>query len=221
MSLILIIDVCLPKGFVIIANEQNIIAIAENNIQNNHAQWLHVTIQNLLAENKITAKQLTHIAVTNGPGSYTGIRVGLSAAKGFAFALNIPVIVLNNLALYALANFQSNIDLYISMIDARRNEIYTGLYDADLKLIDENFSHIITESSFQNELETKNVLICGDAITKFENITKLNSKHISQRNYDATHLYQHTISLLLTNQLITHKQLMANYIKPFYNTQNK
>lgn len=114
-----------------------------------HAEKLHVFIEEVLQEACITFKDLDAVAVSRGPGSYTGLRIGVSAAKGLCYALGIPLIAIDTLKLLALRlNIEDGV--IIPMLDARRMEVYTAVYDKDYNKIRETKAEVITENSFSD-----------------------------------------------------------------------
>ena len=142
MALILNIDTTGSKTSIALAIDGDVIADASNSEQRDHASWIHPAIDQLLLRNGFKPADLSAIAVTVGPGSYTGLRVGLATAKGFCYALNIPLITENTLlvmASQAISRYsnekQPSVDFYIPMIDARRMEVFTAVYDNDLNKI--------------------------------------------------------------------------------------
>lgn len=139
--------------------------IAEQNFS--HAEKLHVFIADLLSENNIIFQDLKAIAVSQGPGSYTGLRIGVSSAKGLCYALNIPMIAIDTLAL--LAN-KVKVDegFIVPMIDARRMEVYTAFFDASYAKTRAIQAEIIDASSY-SEINEKMHLV-GDGIAKFKNV---------------------------------------------------
>ena len=128
-----------------------------------HAEKLHVFIEELISESKITFKNLNAIAVSQGPGSYTGLRIGVSSAKGLCYALNIPLIAVDTLQSLAAQISISN-GVIIPMIDARRMEVFSAIYDKDLNNIQKVSAEIITEESYQNRDEEMHFL--GDGASK-------------------------------------------------------
>ena len=128
-----------------------------------HAEKLHVFIEQTLADAGIAYKDLSAIAVSQGPGSYTGLRIGVSAAKGLCFALGIPLIAVDTLQ--ALASRVSQTDgKIISMIDARRMEVYSAVFDASHAKIREVQAEVITPDSF-SEIAGK-IYLVGDCLEK-------------------------------------------------------
>ncbi|MFT7352249.1 MAG: tRNA threonylcarbamoyladenosine biosynthesis protein TsaB [Flavobacterium sp.] len=134
-----------------------------------HAEKLHVFIEEIIAETQIQFKQLSAIAVSSGPGSYTGLRIGVSAAKGLAYALNIPLISIDTLT--ALAHQVTATDgLIIPMLDARRMEVYSAIFDTNKNKIRKTEAQILDENSFSNL--DKKVYFIGDASVKAKEILK-------------------------------------------------
>ncbi len=113
MAIILNIDTAVESASVCLAKEARSLQFAINSNQKDHASWLHATIQKIIAETGRNLKDIEAIAVTIGPGSYTGLRVGLSAAKGLCFALNIPLIAINTLEMMAYAVETMRLSLFV------------------------------------------------------------------------------------------------------------
>jgi tRNA threonylcarbamoyladenosine biosynthesis protein TsaB len=129
--MILLIDTSQETGTTALCNGAEALFSEENKIAKEHASWLHLAIGRILSEAKITVRDLEAIAVVSGPGSYTGLRVGMAAAKGFCYALKIPLITQNSLRVMAESMIpfaQEKQALICPMIDARRDEVFTALY---------------------------------------------------------------------------------------------
>lgn len=130
-----------------------------------HAEKLHVYVDEVLKEAKISTLQLDAIAVSKGPGSYTGLRIGVSAAKGLAFALNIPLISVSTLE--ALAHqVKADSGLIIPMLDARRLEVYSAIFDTQFNSIRAIEAQVLNETSFQSYLSKNKVYFIGDGVAK-------------------------------------------------------
>lgn len=143
-------------GKTIVCNE-----IAEEGYS--HAERLHVFIEESLKEAGITYKDLSAIAVSQGPGSYTGLRIGVSAAKGLCFALDIPLIAVDTLqALAAQATVSDG--LIVPMLDARRMEVYSAIFTSDLESKRATIAEVIAENSFEDFKET--LYFVGDCAEK-------------------------------------------------------
>ena len=137
-----------------------------------HAEKLHVFIEQILKDLQLTFQDLSAIAVSQGPGSYTGLRIGISAAKGLCYALNLPLIAVDTLAILASQAKVEN-GLIIPMIDARRMEVYSAIFNANLEKIRAVQAEIIDENSFTDITET--VYFVGDCTEKCQSIlTKSN-----------------------------------------------
>ena len=130
-----------------------------------HAEKLHVYVDEVLKEAKISTLQLDAIAVSKGPGSYTGLRIGVSAAKGLAFALNIPLISVSTLE--ALAHqVKADSGLIVPMLDARRLEVYSAIFDTQFNSIRAIEAQVLDETSFQSYLLENKVYFIGDGVAK-------------------------------------------------------
>jgi len=116
-----------------------------------HAEKLHVFIEEILQEAQLVFKDLSAIAVSQGPGSYTGLRIGISAAKGLCYSLNVPLLAIDTLETLA-RKLNINNDIIIPMIDARRMECYTAVFDENFNKTRAIQSEIIDENSF-SEIE--------------------------------------------------------------------
>jgi len=128
-----------------------------------HAEKLHVFIEELLLELQLNYKDLNAIAVSQGPGSYTGLRIGISAAKGLCYALDIPLIAVDTLEILA-RQLQVSEGYIVPMIDARRMEVYSAIFDAKYQKVRETQAEIITEDSFTTLEGT--VCFVGDSTEK-------------------------------------------------------
>ena len=143
-----------------------------------HAEKLHVFFEELLSETKISFKDLNAIAVSQGPGSYTGLRIGVSSAKGFCYALNIPMIAIDTLQLLA-KQIQIEDGIIIPMIDARRMEVFSAFYDKNHNQIRATQAEIIDETSYKEI--TEKIHLIGDGTEKFIN-TLTDDKFIFHSN---------------------------------------
>jgi tRNA threonylcarbamoyladenosine biosynthesis protein TsaB len=154
LTYILNIETATTVCSVSISKNGELLDFKEVNNGYTHAENLHIFIRTLLKQNSLLPHQLAAIAVSKGPGSYTGLRIGVSAAKGMAYALKIPLISLNTLHIMAAGAKTKNptYTQYCPMIDARRMEVYTSLYN-----------HSLTEL-----LETKALILNEESILKFK-----------------------------------------------------
>jgi tRNA threonylcarbamoyladenosine biosynthesis protein TsaB len=170
LSTILHIETSTKNCSVSIANCGELISLKEINTgEYSHAEMLHPLINEALLESKLTIKDIEAIAVGKGPGSYTGLRIGVSAAKGLCFANDIPLISINSLEILA-QSITIDSGLIIPMIDARRLEVYAAIYDKNLNAVRETKAEIIDSHSFLDELQNQKVYFLGDGAKKSKEI---------------------------------------------------
>jgi len=179
MPSILCIETSTTVCSVAIGNENGIIAHKEVNAGFTHAENLHVFIDEVIKDSGLTRQDIDAISVGKGPGSYTGLRIGVSAAKGITYALNIPLISMNtlmNLCVGAKKQIQDSEIILCPMLDARRMEVYTALFNQQLNELASTNALIITSESL-NELSSKgNIVLFGDGANKCAELIKENSK---------------------------------------------
>src|SRR5690606_25144630 len=135
----------------------------------------HSAIRQILLDNNIKTNELKAVGVTGGPGSYTGIRVGMATAKGLCYALKIPLLLFNTLEVMALSAIESIGDkkaLYCPMIDARRQEVFTGVYDYELNEVNSPSSMILDNNSFNTLLQKFPVYFFGSGSGKLKRQAK-------------------------------------------------
>lgn len=179
MSLILYIHTATEKAWVSIAKDSRVFKSLYHESVKDHASFLQPAIQLLLKETSLALNEFDAIAITAGPGSYTGLRVGMASAKGLCYALQKPLILLNTLevlaasAIYANSNTPSvGNTLFCPMIDARRMEVYYALYDSQLRVVKQPAAFILTESSFIDLLQHNHVFFFGNGSRKWQNICR-------------------------------------------------
>ncbi len=172
MTLILNIETATTVCSVSLAKDGEVLAYREQNDGYSHAEMVSPFINEIMDELKLEAKDLDAVAVSEGPGSYTGLRIGVSTAKGLCFALDIPLIAVSSLQSMALEAAQKHADhdVFVPMIDARRMEVYTHQFDGDNKALTEIEAKVLDESSYKDELLTKRLLLCGDGSAKCKDL---------------------------------------------------
>ncbi len=170
MSYILNLETSTKNCSVALSKDNICIAVKEIAEENySHAEQLHRFIENILIENSLSFSDLNAIAISKGPGSYTGLRIGVSAAKGLCFALDIPLIAIDTLTILAHQVVTTNA-LIVPVLDARRLEIYCTVLDHNCNTITPVEAHILSSNSF---LEYPNQLIfVGDCVQKCQEIIK-------------------------------------------------
>ncbi len=168
MALILSIETSTKNCSVALARNGELISIREDDTDKyNHAEKLHVFIEQTMREAGISFDQLQAIAVSEGPGSYTGLRIGVSAAKGLAFAKNIPMIAVNTLESMAFAKKDGNKShLYIPMIDARRMEVFCAGFDGTSAQVFPTRAEVLEAGSFPEAHDFEKVFYLGDGAEK-------------------------------------------------------
>jgi len=187
MALILNIDTALEIASLGLAEDGIMIQSIENDQQKDHAAWIHNAIKDLLGRTNKSIHQLNAVAVSNGPGSYTGLRVGLSTAKGLCYAQNIPLVTIGTLetmaysAIKQLAGLETLAPdsrlptpdfLFCPMIDARRMEVFAAIYDWNMVEIVKPSAMILDEKSFEESLKWRKILFLGNGSEKFFQICK-------------------------------------------------
>ncbi len=169
MAYILSIETATTNCSVALSKDGKLLASKEDyNTSYSHAERLHVFIEELLVSAEVSMQELSAIAVSKGPGSYTGLRIGVSAAKGLCYALEIPLISVPTLT--ALAYQVQEEGLVIPMLDARRMEVYSAIFDAQHQQIRETQAQILDETSFAEELASGKVYFIGNGVEKFTEV---------------------------------------------------
>ncbi|QKX05173.1 tRNA (adenosine(37)-N6)-threonylcarbamoyltransferase complex dimerization subunit type 1 TsaB [Aquimarina sp. TRL1] len=172
MAYILCIETSTTNCSVAIAKDHQIVAVKEDySNQYSHAERLHLFIEDVIATASISINALDAIAVSKGPGSYTGLRIGVSAAKGLAYALNIPMISIPTLTSLA-KQVQANEGYVVPMLDARRMEVYSAVFSGvSYEEVRTTKAEILTTDSFVSFLEEENqVVFIGNGVAKFKDI---------------------------------------------------
>lgn len=157
-----------------LANEQGIVLYAESNEPNSHSAKLSLLIDGLFTQTQYSYSDLSAIAVSIGPGSYTGLRIGVSTAKGLAYALDIPVIALKTCEIFAAPVFEKNHNACcVAMIDARRMEVYASIFH-NKKEIKPCSADILEEGIYEEYLSDKeNVIFVGNCLEKAKKVFEL------------------------------------------------
>lgn len=171
MSTILCIETATTNCSVAIQQNGKLLVFKElNSKQYSHAEKLHLFIAQVVKEASLKLSDLNAIAVSKGPGSYTGLRIGVSAAKGLCFSLDVPLISIATLGSLAKQVVAPENALVIPMLDARRMEVYSAVFNSEGKQIRETQAEILDENSFHEYLEKHPVYFIGDGVEKFQKI---------------------------------------------------
>lgn len=172
MALILSIETSTQMCSASLSRDGEVILSKQHFDGYSHASHLTVLIESLIAEAGTGLAAIDAMAVSSGPGSYTGLRIGISTAKGICYALNKPMIAINSLEVLAWQMQQiqglatSPSSWLCPMIDARRMEVYTSFFDLEMHSQSEIVAEIITEQSFLNILDTRQVIFAGNGADK-------------------------------------------------------
>jgi len=182
MAIVLNLETATTNCSVSIAKNGELVALKEfDSASYSHAEQLHIFIEDVLKDASLSLSELEAIAVSKGPGSYTGLRIGVSAAKGLCFSLDLPLIAVPTLESMAQQAKDVNFDFVIPVIDARRMEVYSCVFDAKLNEIRGTKAEIIDENSFAAYAAKGSVLILGNGAEKCKELLKNNNF-----NFDTT-----------------------------------
>ena len=229
MALILNIDTSTEIASVSIGNSGLELSKLINTEQKDHASWIHDAILKLLACSSIELKQLQAVAVTAGPGSYTGIRVGMASAKGLAYAMSIPLITENTLKVMAWSMLNSKIIslelnhiaprtslLYSPMIDARRDEVFTAVYDSDLSEIVPPAALKLDETAYADQLINREIAFFGSGSDKWKLINVKQNTHFLKWDYAYFNLAYLAYQAYLGKVFADLAYVSPYYLKEFY-----
>jgi tRNA threonylcarbamoyladenosine biosynthesis protein TsaB len=167
MSLILHINTALSLGSVSLADDERLLAERSSGEQAEHASFLQPAIRDMLADGGLRMQDLSAVAVVYGPGSYTGLRVGMACAKGICYGLNLPLITIGTLEWMASAAISEEAITLCPMIDARRDEVFTALYDNRGRELRPPHALILDGQRFSLELEAGKLHFFGNGAEKF------------------------------------------------------
>lgn len=211
MSFILNIDTAVVTASVCLSDGSGVQFLKKSQETGESAAWIHTAIQELLQQGSVSMQQIEAVAVSAGPGSYTGLRIGMATAKGLCYALNVPLITINTLHMMASAAAAEPTDLLCPMIDARRMEVFTGLYSTLLKEVMPAQAVILNENSFADVLSASTVTFFGNGSGKFQNIMQHPNAVFKTIEADASHL-----SLLAQHAFSEKNFADLAYSEPFY-----
>jgi tRNA threonylcarbamoyladenosine biosynthesis protein TsaB len=211
VSIILNIETAVQTSSICLAENDRPISIKVNPSQKDSAAWLHVAIKEILDENHFNSKQLDTIAVSEGPGSYTGLRVGMATAKGLCYVLNKPLVTINTLQMMASAIQKRHKDLLCPMIDARRMEVFTAVFNQELNFVLPPTNMILNKNSFEELIQNNNILFCGNGAHKFQQMVKHSNAVFDFNEADAS-----AMASLSYNKFLRGEFADLAYSQPFY-----
>tara|TARA_Y100001958_G_C21214255_1_gene539757 strand:- start:709 stop:1407 length:699 start_codon:yes stop_codon:yes gene_type:complete len=205
---------------------ENKILIENSNskIERSHSKLIIKLIDDILTNNKLKAKELDAFSISKGPGSYTGLRIGLSSIKGFCYALDKPLIALNTLKVLAesaLEYIEDKDSILCPMVDARRMEVYTKTFNYKLNELTKDQALILEKDSFEN-YKDKNVYFFGDGSYKFKEIVnKKNFIFLNNINPNSKFMGQLSYDKFINKDFEDLSSFEPNYIKDFYLIKRK
>lgn len=236
MSLILNIDTAIETASICLAEKGTVIHLLENTNQNEHAAWIHLAIKKLMQETGYGLQDIEAVAISAGPGSYTGLRVGMSTAKGLCYALNIPLITISTLKIMAWSasqliktgesgNYQTErfnqSTLLCPMIDARRMEVFTAVYNKNLAELLSPQAFILNYSSFTELLDKNIIIFFGNGSIKLQNLVSHPNAYFTAITCDATHMVQLSYEYFIDKIFADLAYAEPYYIKGFFTSARK
>lgn len=223
MALILNIDTATTTGSVSLSRDGKAIQTLVNEKQQDHAASMILFVQQIMKEQGITPAQLDAVAVSAGPGSYTGLRVGVATAKGLCYAWNKPLLAVSTLQMMAqglITDVKDEQALYCPMLDARRQEVFTGLYDAGLQEVMPPQAMILEPSSLEGPLATHKIYFFGDGSPKWELMLSSHKNAIfAEYTISAAHMAPLSAQAYEKKLFADLAYFSPFYLKPFYSPQ--
>ena len=223
MSLILNIETATKNCSVSIAKNGELLFLKELNDGNySHGENLHVFIEQLIKQSDFEIGDLDAIAVSKGPGSYTGLRIGVSAAKGLCFSLDKPLISILTLEILANTIKVEKDALIVALLDARRMEVYSAVFDTNYNQIRETQAEIIDTNSFSEYLEKGKVYFIGDGVEKCKGvITNKNATSLDGHFPSAKEMVKLSYAKYKKSDIEDVAYFEPYYLKDFFTTQKK
>lgn len=219
MSLILHIETAVAGASVCLAQDKQLIAFNENEDIRDSAAWLHQAIHALLQEHTTPIHKLQAIAVSAGPGSYTGLRVGMATAKGLCYALQVPLITLGTLEIMAAAARDISTDLVCPMIDARRMEVFTAVYDKAGQVIAPPHNRILDDKSFADLLANHSITFFGNGSEKWKEQGSHANAYFASIDFSAKDMIDLAAASYAQKSFTDLAYSEPLYVKEFFTTQ--
>lgn len=229
MSLLLNIDTATEEAGVYLAEDGVVLSAAFNNRQMDHASWVHGAIELVLSQNCKKIHDIDAVAVVSGPGSYTGLRVGLATAKGLCFALDKPLITLNTLYVMT-ASVLSQISrkgvdhsrqYFCPMIDARRMEVFMALYTYEMKEVWSPRPMILEANSFDTLDDAQEIILFGSGAAKWKSLRTDNKFQYFEEKFTNEKMSLLSYEKYLAKDFADLAYADPVYLKEFYTHQNK
>jgi len=224
VALLLCIDTATEYAGICISDGTNVQGAEESRDQKNHGSFVQPAIHALCKRLNISISRPDAIAVSAGPGSYTGLRVGLSTAKGLCYALQKPLIMINTLDVMAYAakletqnrNFETGNLLFCPMIDARRIEVFTALYDDGLKYLSKPAALVLTDIMPGFFPCRKKIVFSGSGSRKFKKISNDENFYFIESEHTVHHLAALAIKAFEQKQFANLAYSEPYYVKEFF-----
>lgn len=223
MATFLLIYTATAHASVCMSKNGSVIACLETTDQKSHASFIQPAIESLCKQTNISLHSIDAIAISIGPGSYTGLRVGMATAKGIAYALGKPLIGINTLQIIAAAakgKYPNHSSAICALLDARRMEVFTGIYAHNVEPLTPSTALILDPQSFENELAKETILFVGDGVEKFRAIcAHPNACFDTTLNYGALDMLTLTEKAFALTDFLDLAYCEPLYIKAFHDTR--
>jgi tRNA threonylcarbamoyladenosine biosynthesis protein TsaB len=217
MALLISLETATQMCSVALAKDGEVLAVKESSEDKSHSSQITVFIEEVLAKAGAAMKDVEGVAVSEGPGSYTGLRIGVSTAKGLCYGLDIPLIAVNTLQTMALGasieRGSGDNTLYCPLIDARRMEVYYALYNGDNEMAGEVRAEIVDESFLQRQFKDNEIVFFGDAVEKCQKVLGQNPNAVFLQNHLPT---ASNMAILAEKKYGSNQFEDVAYFEPFY-----
>ncbi|CAD0222535.1 tRNA (adenosine(37)-N6)-threonylcarbamoyltransferase complex dimerization subunit type 1 TsaB [Chryseobacterium sp. JV274] len=208
---------------VAVSDNEKLLCVCEEVSENyKQSESLHTYVEWALEGAGIALKDIEAVSLGKGPGSYTGLRIGAASAKGFCYGLKVPLIAINSLESMIEPFLDNNYDFIVPLIDARRMEVYTAVYDGNTgKELSETEAKILEETSFE-EFRDKKVLFVGDGAKKAKEILNLPDAVFNENVYpSAKYLIKKTLEKIGNKEFEDMAYFEPFYLKDFHGVKKK
>ena len=213
--MILCLETATPSCSVALVHNGEVLACEEDPKGQNHSEKITLFIDAVMKKAGISYNQLEAVAVSMGPGSYTGLRIGVSTAKGICYAVSKPLIAVETLhaMAYGMVDTFPETSLRIPMIDARRMEVYAAIFDENLNKIKDTEAVIVDENSFSDLKKDHQIYLFGDGADKFAELFEKDEKITVVKDFHCSAKYMNIIA----QQKLNNKDFVdVAYFEPFY-----
>ncbi|MFP3596506.1 tRNA (adenosine(37)-N6)-threonylcarbamoyltransferase complex dimerization subunit type 1 TsaB [Chryseobacterium sp. SIMBA_029] len=220
---ILYIETSSKNCSVAISDDENLLCVCEEVSENyKQSESLHSFVEWALEGAGISIKEIEAVSLGKGPGSYTGLRIGASSAKGFCYGLKVPLVAINSMESMIEPFLGQNYDYIVPLIDARRMEVYTAVYDGETgKEVVPTEAKVLDEHSFE-ELKDKKVLFVGDGAAKTKEIIQLPHAEYNEKIYpSAQYLIKNTLKKIEEKDFEDIAYFEPFYLKDFHGVKKK